>query len=80
MADGKFISFSEYDFTGKTWIWQVVTRDGHSNLLGVVKWFSRWRCYAFFPGVETIFEERCLRDIASFCENETVKHRGKSHG
>ena len=32
-------------------------------LLGTVKWFGRWRQYAFFPEQETVFNTNCLEDI-----------------
>jgi hypothetical protein len=35
----------------------------HGNLLGVIKWFARWRQYAFFPESGTLFNEECLQDI-----------------
>jgi len=71
-----FIEFEgpEPTASGKTSIWNVRT-EGGGMLLGQVKWFGRWRCYAFYPGSGTIFERTCLRDIASFCETETQRHR-----
>lgn len=71
--------------TGRTWIWEVVTKDdsekeAHGGLfLGEVKWFGRWRGYAFFPrdcGF-TAFEHRCLREIADFIESRTKEHLAK---
>jgi hypothetical protein len=50
--------------------WQVLTIDGR-ELLGMVEWYSRWRCYCFAPDPGTIFERWCLRDIADFCEEQT---------
>ena len=56
--------------SGKTRLWAVWTADGVARL-GVVSWFGRWRCYAFFPETKTVYERRCLRDIADFCESAT---------
>ena len=50
--------------TGKTERYTVLTNDG--ILLGTIKWFSKWRKYAFFPSAETLFEESCLGEIANF--------------
>lgn len=61
----------------KTFTWRVVTKDGPS-LLGDVKWYGPWRCYSFFPRPDCIFEKQCLRDIASFCEQQTQAHKTKS--
>lgn len=57
--------------TGKTECWTVMSRDG----LGHVRWFGRWRKYAFFPAEGAVFEEVCLREIANFCQARTKEHR-----
>lgn len=43
--------------------------------LGQVKFYPQWRKYSFFPASQTLFEADCLRDIATFCEDETKKWR-----
>ena len=45
--------------------------------LGEIKWFGRWRKYAFFPDYMCVFEEECLRDISVFLEQATREHRQK---
>lgn len=55
--------------SGKSKLFTVATPDGTS--LGKVKWYGAWRCYAFFPNADTLYEKRCLRDIANFCEKES---------
>lgn len=64
--------------TGKTKVWAVISKEGGEGgfELGKVKWFGRWRCYAFFP-TDAIFETKCLREIASFLESRTQEHRAK---
>ena len=57
----------------KTKVWAVATVT--DSELGAVKFFPRWRCYAFFPAPACVFEEECLRDIAAFCEHQTAKWR-----
>lgn len=71
----KHIEFIKARSTGiKTRRWLVLAKaDGYQ--LGVVKWFARWYQYAFFPTADTVFEKTCLRDIAQFCNDETVKKR-----
>ena len=65
----------------KTAVWLVLTKDsekedaGHE--LGQVRWFGRWRKYAFFPAMNTVYEQTCLRDLAAFCERETSAHRNR---
>lgn len=47
----------------KTEVWIVrATRD--QAKLGEIRWFGRWRQYAFWPEPETIFNIDCLREIA----------------
>lgn len=70
----KWIDFNLAERKPKTNIWDVLVKDGPA-LLGQVRWFGRWRCYAFFPEDGTVFERQCLRDIADFCEEETKEQR-----
>jgi hypothetical protein len=67
----KFVDAGESQ-SGKTKIWILTTPD--DERLGMVKWFARWRKYAFHPAAYTVigFDEDCLREIASFLERETA--------
>ena len=56
------------------WIWHVVNKDQNGRL-GSVRWFGRWRKYAFYPEPSTVFEEVCMRDIACFIVDRTREHR-----
>ena len=83
MSEGTHIIFVETQPKPKTKTWEVWTKekakprfDG-GDLLGAIRWFGQWRCYAFFPRDNTIFEKTCLRDIASFCEGQTKAHRDR---
>ncbi len=60
-------------------VWPKGERDP-MKAIGLVEWFTRWRCYSFFPVAETIFERRCLRDIADFLEAETKKRKLEREG
>jgi hypothetical protein len=71
--------------TGKTLIWEVMTQDGGKDpgggiWLGEVKWFGRWRGYAFFPEMNTIYEQKCMREIADFIEERNREHRKAKRG
>ena len=66
---GKWINFVLAKQGEKTNVWQVKTKDNF-DILGEIKWFSRWRRYAFFPYSVTIYEQDCLRDIANFIEEQ----------
>ncbi len=59
--------------SGKTSIWDIVARRNGAEL-GAVRWFGRWRRYAFYPAIDTVFEQTCLREIANFCEHQTGEH------
>lgn len=75
----KWIEFAETErsLSGKTRTWEILGIGGCGPTLGQIKWFSRWRCYSFFPESNHVFEQQCLRDIADFCEAETKAHRIK---
>ena len=57
----------------KTDIWAVAEINAGSDVpdLGQVRFYPRWRKFAFFPFENTLYEADCLRDIAEFCQKET---------
>jgi len=57
----------------KTKAWRVRNMQAGVDL-GIVRWFGRWRQYAFFPDEELVFEKTCLRTIADFTERQTRTH------
>jgi hypothetical protein len=73
---GSFIRFelfsSDQKKTKKWMIWSASL-----NVIGVIKWFGRWRKYCFFPEPETAFEEVCLGEISEFIQMMTQKHKRK---
>jgi len=72
-GSGTWIRFDELTPNPATKRWAVTTKDDIQ--IGTVKWYGPWRKYCFFPMAETVYEQVCLRDIASFCETETKNHR-----
>jgi len=64
----------------KTKAWGVFTNDAIADCLGMIRWYSKWRKYCFFPSDDTVFEQECLRDIASFIEEKTKDHKRNLHG
>lgn len=62
--------------SGKTQVFGVFTKAGISAL-GVIKWYAPWRAYAFFPNAGTLYEPVCLRDLATFCEQQTRERRAE---
>jgi hypothetical protein len=56
--------------TGLTQIWNV--QSVHTGIdLGVVKWYSSWRRYAFFPA-DTLFDAECLQEIVKFLDEQML--------
>lgn len=74
---GTFIVFVDvthkFPRVRKTRVWIVGPRRGCTEL-GYVRWFGPWLCYCFYPCPNTLYEQRCLRDIANFCEDMTTRH------
>ena len=63
----KWLTFGRFNFPNKkTQVWQVISVKG--VFLGDIKWFGRWRCYAFFPEETTVFNSICLKDIKEFID------------
>ena len=71
----KWIACQQVESANKTSLFNVFTKD-RTTFLGAVKWFSRWRCYAFFPAAETVFEQQCMRDLAVFLETLKAERNG----
>jgi len=61
--------------SGKTKVWWIMDRG--NGTLGIIKWYSRWRCYAFFPEADTVFNAACMMELVVFCDIETKKQRNK---
>jgi hypothetical protein len=66
----KWIVVEEVPGTGKTKRFIVATADTHADL-GWIRFYPRWRKYAFYPNSGTLYESDCLHDIANFCADET---------
>ena len=60
----KYLEFSLIEKKPKTKVIGVWSKK-HSDRLGIIKWFGRWRQYAFFPETGTVFNTECLNDIVS---------------
>lgn len=69
----KWIAFEEVPapLDRKTKVWAVKTVDG-TAWLGEIRWFGRWRCYAFFPYTNTVYERTCLLDIVHFIDAQML--------
>jgi len=76
VAHGTHIQFhhTPQDPKRKTKTWVVANGD---YILGTIKWFAKWRKYSFYPRDDepTVYEQTCLRDIASFIETKTKEYK-----
>lgn len=61
------VSWAGSSPSGKTQHY-AITNNRSGEVIGVIKWFGRWRQYVFFPGLDTVYSRGCLRDIADFLE------------
>jgi len=56
--------------TGKTKVWEVQTLDS-MIILGYIKWLGRWRKYVFHPEPNTLYDNKCMIELARICEEKT---------
>jgi hypothetical protein len=75
-GEGTYIKFVEGTPKPKTKTWNIVSKENGSEL-GWIGWYSQWRKYAFFPNEQTLYEEKCLREIAQFLQEATKRHKDK---
>lgn len=64
----KYIRFFLVEIKRKKSVWRCLNRRSGGEL-GVVKWFSYWRQYCYFPTVEAIYSTECLDDISEFIKS-----------
>ena len=80
MRESKYLEFVHVEDKPKTKVWEVrrksedIEKDGLA--LGQIKYFGRWRQYAFFPYEGTIWNHECMMDIILFLnyENDLRKY------
>lgn len=71
-APGDPLSFGRGKY--KTSVWSVRTQEDHVPI-GRIQWHGAWRCYAFFPAADSLFEPTCLHEIAVACQMATYIQR-----
>ena len=62
--NGKYIRFHRIEQKEKTNVYAVYTKN--DDQIGIIKWYSGWRQYCFFPDKETVWSKGCLQDINNF--------------
>ena len=73
MIDSKYMEFDKVGDTGKTEIWNILSKSS-SFILGQVKWYGPWRQYCFFPSPNSVFNPTCMLNINAFIK-ELMKQR-----
>ncbi len=76
MKEYVHLSFKE-DHSGeasrKTKIWNCWAKTGPK--LGIVKWWTGWRRYCFFPEPNMLFDADCLYELHEFCAKRTTEQK-----
>lgn len=72
--DTEYLRFIETADTGKTKVWDVLSRS-RGNRLAVIKWHGPWRQYVMYPEHPTLWNVGCLSDIQSFITARMAERR-----
>ncbi len=70
----KYLHFEEIETKKKTSEWSC-RNNRKKDELGIIKWYGTWRQYCYFPTVQAVYNESCLRDIGDFINQLTKKRR-----
>jgi len=71
----KFLIFFQIgtSSSGLTKRWAV--HNTGREVLGYISWYAPWRRY-WYTGLPSVgLDATCLREIADFCEHETLEHK-----
>ncbi|GAG50243.1 unnamed protein product, partial [marine sediment metagenome] len=63
--NSRYIEFSKIGDTGKTEIWDVLSKSS-GYILGEIRWYGPWRQYCFSPVANSVFNNTCMSDIQNF--------------
>jgi protein tyrosine phosphatase len=73
------LSFERLATKNKTAVEAVVSvRTGEE--IGLVKWYSPWRRFAFFPNEKTVWDAGCLKEVSeeiAYLERVRARDRGQ---
>ena len=65
LKETKYLRFIDVEaYRQKTKIISIVNIH-HDEVIGEIKWFSKWRQYCFSPNFNTIWNKECLEDVNS---------------
>ena len=63
----EYIYFEIKEEKPKTKVWSCKNNKSRYEL-GIVKWYSAWRRYCYFPTVQAVYSKGCLDDISTFID------------
>lgn len=70
----KYLKFVELEKTGLTR--RVAVESKHTNIqLGIIKWWSHWRRYCFFPEPNTLWSAECMSQIQNQLSSMMKEHK-----
>lgn len=75
MIESKYLRFDRVGWTGKTDVWNVLSKS-EGTVLGQIKWFGAWRQYCFYPSPNTVFNPQCMRDICQVISGLMLVRKG----
>lgn len=61
----EYLTFVQKPSGGKTLVFSC-RNTHHDTELGIVKWYSNWRQYCYYPTVQAVYSKGCLGDIQDF--------------
>ncbi|KKM98775.1 hypothetical protein LCGC14_1154540 [marine sediment metagenome] len=79
MIESKYIEFDKIGDTGKTEIWNILSKKSQF-ILGKISWYGHWRQYCFFPSPNCIFNVGCLSDISKMVDLLMSERRKNKKG
>lgn len=74
MIESKYMEFDKVGDTGKTEIWNIISKSSEF-ILGQIKWYGPWRQYCFFPSPNSVFNPACMADIDKVIKNLMATRR-----
>lgn len=72
MKTYQFINFKLIDQKTKTGVYKCCNNKSGDEL-GIVKWYSAWSQYCYFPTRPAVYSKGCLEDINDFIKQISKK-------
>ena len=75
MVKSKYMEFTKIGDTGKTEIWNIISKSS-GFILGQIKWYGQWRQYCFWPTPHCVFNNTCMSDVQLMIKELMEKRKG----